>query len=368
MSENKLDFTTKEVDSNMLFETKITEPDVKFYSVKEDPFDLYGLFEPQKHDKFIRMPGDVAQSAHEYVHYLSEMPAGARVRFCTDSKYIAFHVVVPKIRYMPHMPLSGSVGFDVFVDTESGRESRFVGAVRPTFQDVGGYEGIVRFKTREKRYITINFPSYNQVSELYLGLQNDACLDHGLKYRNDKPIVFYGSSITQGGCASRPGNNFINIISRRLNVDVVNLGFSGSAKAEPEMIEYLASLDMGIFVCDYDNNAPDAEHLQNTHFKLYQRFREKNPDTPIIMATRPNYDPNPYVSDERNEVIYNSFRKALDSGDKSVYFLDGSRIFSGRDRDIATVDGSHPNDFGFVLMANAFEDVIIRVINDKKLF
>jgi hypothetical protein len=267
------------------------------------------------------------------------------------------------------MPLTGSVGFDVFVDSESCRESRFVGAVRPTFQDVGGYEGIVRFKTREKRYITINFPSYNQVSELYLGLQNDATLAHGLKYRNDKPIVFYGSSITQGGCASRPGNNFINIISRRLNVDVVNLGFSGSAKAEPEMIEYLADLDMSIFVCDYDNNAPSAEHLENTHFKLYERFREKNPNTPIIMATRPNYDWTTDASDDRNAVIYTSFRRAVELGDKNVYFLDGSRIFSSRDRDIATVDGSHPNDFGFVLMANAFEDVILRVINDnKKLF
>jgi len=86
------------------------------------------------------------------------------------------------------------------------------------------------------------------------------------------------------------------------------------------------------------------------------------------MATRPNYDRDPDISDKRNSVIYDSFRKALALGDQNVYFLDGSRIFKGRDRDISTVDGSHPNDFGFVLMANAFEDVILRIINDKKLY
>lgn len=367
MSDKKVDFTTKEVDKNMLFETKVTEPDVKFYSVREEPFDIYGLFEPKDHDLFIRMPTEVAKSVNDDVLYLSEMPSGARVRFCTDSQYIGFRVIVPKIRYMAHMPLSGSVGFDVFVDCESNYESRFVGAVRPTFNDVGGYEGIVRFKNREKRYITINFPSYNKVSELYLGLQEDATLEHGLKYRNEKPVVFYGSSITQGGCASRPGNNFINIISRRLNLDVVNLGFSGSCKAEPEMAEYLSSLDMGIFVYDYDNNANSPEYLEKTHFALYEKFRAKNPTTPIIMATRPNYDRDTDLSDKRISVIYDSFRKALALGDQNVYYLDGSRIFTGRDRDIATVDGAHPNDFGFVLMANAFEDVILRIINDKKL-
>ena len=123
---------------------------------------------------------------------------------------------------------------------------------------------------------------------------------------------------------------------------------------------------MGIFVYDYDNNAGSPEYLEKTHFALYEKFRSKNPTTPIIMATRPNYDSNPEASDKRISVIYDSFRKALELGDKNVYYLDGSRIFSGRDRSVATVDGAHPNDYGFVLMANAFEDLILRIINDSK--
>ena len=104
MADKKIDFTTKEVDKNMLFETKVKEPDVVFHSVKDDPFDIYGLFEPKDHDLFIRMPTEVAKSVNDDVLYLSEMPSGARVRFCTDSQYIGFRVIVPKIRYMAHMP------------------------------------------------------------------------------------------------------------------------------------------------------------------------------------------------------------------------------------------------------------------------
>lgn len=362
-----MNYNTKEVDPNMIVETSIKESDLKFYSVRNDPFDVYGLYDYRNGEQFVRMPLEVGKSVSPGVDYLNRQTAGGRVRFCTDSKYIAIKAVMPQIRYMSHMPLSGSAGFDVFIDSESGFENRFAGSVRPDFKSVGGYEGIVRFSTREKRYITINFPSYDSVSALYIGLQNDAIVDHGLKYRNDKPVVFYGSSITQGACASRPGNNYINILSRRLNLDFINLGFSGSAKAEPEMIDYLASLEMSVFVSDYDHNAPNAEHLKNTHFALYEKIREKHPDVPYVMASRPDFDLHA-DSLERIDVIYQSFLRARELGDKRVYFLNGKSIFTGRDRELCTIEGTHPTDIGFLKMADSFEDILIRIINDTKIF
>ena len=359
-----------EIDPNMIVETSIKESDLKFYSVRNEPFDVYGLYDYKNGNQFIRMPLDVAQKVSTGVHSLAKQTAGARVRFCTDSIYVGFKVVMPSLHRMTHMPLSGSSGFDLFIDAESGYECRFGGSIRPDFNAVDGYEGIVRFRSREKRYITVNFPSYDSVNALYIGLQNDALLDHGLKYRIDKPVVFYGSSITQGACASRPGNNYINIVSRRLNMDFVNLGFSGNAKAEPEMIDYLASLDMSIFVSDYDHNAPNAEHLAATHYKLYEKIREKHPDIPYIMASRPDFDcaGNPDESFARIDVIYGSFMRARANGDKNVYFLNGKGIFAGRDRDLCTIEGCHPTDVGFLKMADAFEDILLRAINDTKVF
>lgn len=364
-----MSYNLYEIDPNMITETSIKESDLKFYSVRNDPFDVYGLYDYRNGEQFVRMPLDVAKSVSGGVDSLCRHTAGGRVRFCTDSSYIAFKAIMPTIHGMTHMPLSGTSGFDLFIDNESGYQSRFGGSVRPEFNSKGGYEGIIRFKTREKRYITINFPSYDNVYALYIGLQNDAILDHGLKYRNEKPAVFYGSSITQGACASRPGNNYINIVSRRLNLDFINLGFSGSAKAEPEMIDYLASLDMSIFVSDYDHNAPNVAHLEATHFKLYEKIREKHPDIPYIMASRPDFDNsnNPNESLERINVIYNNFRRAKEAGDNNVYFLSGKGIFTGRDRDLCTIEGCHPTDVGFLKMADAFEDILIRVINDKKM-
>ena len=365
-----MNYITKEVDPNMIVETTIKEPDLKFYTVRNDPFDVYGLYDYRNGEQFLRMPPEISKTVSSSVDHLSRQTAGGRVRFCTDSSYVAFKVVMPKIRYMSHMPLSGSGGFDLFVESEDGRETRFGGSVRPSFESEGGYEGIIRFNSRVKRYITVNFPSYDSVSSLYLGLQNDAMVDHGHKYRNDKPVVFYGSSITQGACASRPGNNYINIISRRLNMDFINLGFSGSAKAEPEMLDYLASLDMSIFVSDYDHNAPNVEHLEATHFKLYEKIREKHPDIPYIMASRCDFGWENKAKDsiERRNVVYNSFRRALALGDQNVYYLDGESMFAGRDRELCTIEGTHPTDIGFLKMADAFEDVIVRIIQEKKVF
>ena len=365
-----MNYNTKEVDPNMIVETTLKESDLKFYSVRNDPFDVYGLYDYRNGDQFVRMPLEVSKTVSSSVDFLCRQTAGGRVRFCTDSTYVAFKVVMPQIRYMSHMPLSGSGGFDLFIDSESGYENCFGGSIRPDFNARGGYEGIIRFAKREKRYITVNFPSYDSVSALYIGLQNDAMLDHGLKYRNEKPVVFYGSSITQGACASRPGNNYINILSRRLNMDFVNLGFSGSAKAEPEMLDYLASLDMSVFVSDYDHNAPNVAHLEATHFKLYEKIREKHPDIPYIMASRPDFGIENKAKDsiERLNVVYNSFRRAKEAGDKNVYFLSGESMFIGRDRELCTIEGTHPTDIGFLKMANAFEDVFVRVISETKVF
>lgn len=111
-------------------------------------------------------------------------------------------------------------------------------------------------------------------------------------YSIEKPIVFYGSSITQGGCASRPGNSYTHIICRWLDANMVNLGFSGNAKGEPEMAELISQIDMGALVMDYDHNAPDAEYLLNTHENFFKIIRSNHPYLPVIFVSKPDFDKN----------------------------------------------------------------------------
>ena len=173
-------------------------------------------------------------------------------------------------------------------------------------------------------------------------------------------MVYYGSSITQGGCASRPGNIYQNILSRELNMDYFCMGFSGSAKVEKEIADYMAGLEMCAFVSDYDYNAPSVEHLERTHFALYEAIRNKNPELPYIMITLPSKGINEAVS--RRKIIMESYIKALDRGDKNVYFIDGGSLFAGDEYDNCTVDGCHPNDLGFYRMARGIMPILKEIL------
>jgi len=126
----------------------------------------------------------------------------------------------------------------------------------------------------------------------------------------------------------------------------------------------MASLPMSVFVSDYDYNAPSVEHLKNTHEKLYRKIREKNPTVPYIMLSRPSADVSSSYETvcRRREIVFETFMKARAEGDKNVFYIDGESIFRGRDADAATVDGAHPNDYGFILMANAIEAEILHAL------
>ena len=233
-------------DKNFVVETKIKKDDIKFYNALNNPFKIYGV----KHENgiFRRMPEEVAKTVSEAVNRIHTQTAGGRIRFKTDSKYIAINAKMINIERFSHFALTGSTGFDLY----DGK--RFIKSFVPPYDIKDGYESLIEFGSRKLREITINFPLYSGVQELYIGLMEDAVLEEASPYKNKKPIVYYGSSITQGGCASTPGMSYENIISREFDYDYINLGFSGSAKAEDEMAEYISNLDMSLFVYDYDHH------------------------------------------------------------------------------------------------------------------
>ena len=339
------------IDSNFAIETRINKKGIRFHKIDEFPFKVYGVF--RENGKYRRMPESVAKSVSTGVYVLHSNTAGGRVRFVTDSPYIAIYAKMDGLGKMSHFALTGSIGFDLYVDNYYAKT--FV----PQFEIKDGYESIIELEKKELREITINFPLYSNVCELYVGLQEDSFLAEAKPYKNAKPIVYYGSSITQGGCASRPGMAYQSIVSRNFDYDYINLGFSGGAKAEDEMIEYIKNLDMSIFVYDYDHNAPTVEHLEKTHEKMFKAIRETNPLLPVIIMSRPKH----FLNEEekiRRKIIETTYLNAVSAGDENVYFIDGEAL-TELCKDSGTVDNCHPTDFGFASMAKALTEVIAQI-------
>ena len=332
-----------QIDRNFLVETKLNLDNVRFYDIQSEPFSLYGVF--YENGLYRRMPQAVAQSVSEGVEHLHIRTAGGRVKFITNSSYVAIKAVMSHLGKMPHIPLTGSAGFDLYV----GKKEEYRGTFKPPFDISDGYAGVVRFGSRKMREITINFPLYSAVSDLYIALEADATLKKAPGYAEKKPIVFYGSSITQGGCASRPGNAYTSLLARALQMDHINLGFSGNAKGEDAIAEYIASLDMSLFVYDYDHNAPNPEHLKNTHLKMFRIIRQAQPNLPIVILSAPAYRLDA-VWKERMEIVKATYDAAMAEGDRNVYFMDGPTLMKYAKNE-GTVDNCHPNDLGFYSMA-----------------
>ena len=339
-----------EIDRSMAVTTRLEEPGIQWHDVHDVPFSLHGFSEPQlKGEPFRRLPEDVARATSDGVAALALNTAGGRVRFCTDSPFVAIHAEMSNICRMDHMAFTGIFGFDLY--ERAGGEERYVGTFRPSTEIQRGFESKLKLREGEMHELTINFPLYNGVDRLFVGLAEGSRILAPRAYAHPVPVVYYGSSITQGGCASRPGNSYQAMITRMLDCDHINLGFSGSAKGEAAIVAYMAKLRMSVFVCDYDHNAPTPEHLRATHLPLYRAIRAAQPELPILLVTKPGHANDPETA-QRRAIIRETYETALAEGDAHIAFLDGSTLFEGDMADSCTVDTSHPNDLGFYRMAH----------------
>lgn len=355
-----------DIDENLRINPTLDLPDVQWLDASEAPFRVYGAADPKV--SFDRVPPDVAAVSAKYwglgegIRSLAQNTAGVRLRFATDSPYIAISAKWRNQTQMPHMAFTGISGFDLYSCKEGVQN--FVNSFCPPVNAPHGYDSKV--DTLNGGVLTdyvLNFPLYNDVVTLAVGIQKGATLTAGTEtYRlNELPVLFYGSSITQGGCASRPGTCYQGFVSRALNLNYINFGFSGSAKGEPPMTEYMASLPMSAFVCDYDHNAPDADFLNKTHYEVYRTVREKNPAVPIVLISRPNRGSAEEVK-KRRIVVADTYRRAVEAGDKQVCFIDGGSFFKGMAGDSCNVDGCHPTDLGFYFMAEGITPVLKEVL------
>ena len=353
-------FAAQEVDENGCL----------YRDVKEAPFILEGMAWFEKNEKaYRRLPvwftekeinaGAISLSAHT---------SGVCVRFRSDSKLIMIRAKLYASADMNHMPRAGSCGFDSYCRPLNG-EWTYNTTVQPGRNNEGVVPSVTAIvgKNPEGRLCDwiINFPLYGGVEKVELGLQQGSILLEATPHKYKDPVLFYGSSITQGGCASRPGNQYSSMLCRKLDAPQINLGFSGSGRGEIALAQEIAKLKLSAFVMDYDHNAPDPEHLQKTHEVFFQAIRSVQKDLPVIMMSKCDYSPTP-ANDLRREIIRTTYMNAVRNGDKHVYYIDGETLFGKNMRDACTVDGCHPNDLGFFRMYKHVLPVLKKALKEGK--
>lgn len=351
----------EKIDKAFKIGKTIVDGGLKRYILPNDNFDLYGVYYDIYKNKFYRMDSSIADVISDGVKLLATYTSGGRIRFSTNSSKFEISVKYDSLCNMSHMALEGSSGFMLVEENQDGSNG-FYKMFAPSADQKDGFAYSIDLPSDKMRSYILWFPLYNEISELIISFDEKAKVEKGRSYRKEMPILYYGSSITQGGCASRPDNSYPALISKWNNIDFINLGFSGWGLAEDSMVDYLATIKCSLFVCDYDHNAPDLNYLQKTHYRLYSRYREKNPNVPILFLTAPNDCFEKHG--DRYKTIKQTYIKAKKLGDKNVHFIDGWSLLGKKDRMNCLVDGCHPTDLGFYRMASKIYNKMVSI--DKK--
>lgn len=350
-------YSITDIDPNFRLPESVPE-DLHFREPYDPPFSLWGVASNRR-GVLCRLPEEILPQCSEGVKRLAYHLSGACVRFSTDADHLAVLWELTGTANMPHFAASGQSGLDLYEETDAG--ARHVKTLIPAMNEGHGcrkQQSAFFPLPGGMRHYALYLPLYNGLTRLLLGFPQGATVDAGRTPAISRPIVFYGSSITQGGCACKAGSAYTGILCRRLDAAQINLGFSGSARGETLLARHIATLPMSLLVLDYDHNAPSADHLAQTHEPFYRIIREAQPDTPIVMVSRPDFDSHPQDSALRREIIRRTYDRALAAGDRHVAFVDGETLFGPTDRALCTVDGTHPNDLGFLRMADALEPVL----------
>jgi N-acyl-D-aspartate/D-glutamate deacylase len=298
-----------------------------------------------------RLPKRAEGTVPDAVWRLSHHTAGLCVRFITNSTRIA--ATWDGGGAMNHMAATGNSGLDLYGRRHG--EWVFAGVGRPRTSRTTAT--LARDLSDESTEYLLYLPLYNDVTELRVGVEPGAMVC-AAPDRSSRPIVFYGTSITQGGCAARAGMCHPAILGRHLDREVINLGFSGSGKMEPEMAILIGELDPALFVLEcLPNMTPDL--VRDRVAPFVRHLRKVRPATPILLVEsplKPGRNPG-------NELLREIHDDLTASGVQHLHYLPGESLLAGTEN--GTVDGAHPTDLGFLRMATAYEPVLRRILKDR---
>lgn len=341
-------------------EDDTSEPQTVWHDVRDWGVEGRGFDDTEKY--FDRLPARAKGVVRDAVWGLSRHSAGMMVWFRTDATSISADYAVTSANLaMPHMPATGVSGLDLYAETDDGR-LQWVAVTRPTSQQTTTQ--MISGLTPGERNYALYLPLYNGTESLKIGVPEGASFT-GLVPREETPLVFYGTSITHGACASRPGMPHPAILGRRLNKPVINLGFSGNGKMEREVGQLLCELDAAVYVIDCLPNMQGPEVAERT-LPLVMQLREARPTTPIVLVEDRTYSNAAFIPAKQQRhaaaraALKASYDQLVDAGTTGLYYIEGEGLL-GDDFD-DTTDGSHPSDLGFYRQANAMEPVLREVL------
>ncbi|MFA7076034.1 MAG: SGNH/GDSL hydrolase family protein [Candidatus Izemoplasmatales bacterium] len=350
---------------------KIDDEGVVWHNVKlTDCVKIYGLNWLNENKDFNRLPiskKELLESVCPNVVRLANCPAGVQAHFRTNAKRIYIDVEIASNENLSGMTPIARGGFDFYVG-KTFSDLKFFGSSAFTPSTTTYRHKFVNYY-EEDSLCVINFPLYTAVEKLWIGVEQDKYLVPHESFINKERVICYGTSITQGGCASRPGLTYTNLLSRMMQTEWLNFGFSGNAFGENELIEVLSEIkNASLFIIDYEANAGTNGKLKLTLRNMIETIRKNNRNIKILVISRI-----PYLFDEivkgfgdvrKNirEFQVDLIEELRNKGDKNVFFMDGSKIF-GENYHEYTVDTIHPNDLGFMKFAEAVFNEINLIMN-----
>ena len=316
-------------------------------------FPIYGKAIENTSATYERLPASLEGVIRKPVWDLAHHSAGISVRFRSNSTSIRLRWESFGLHTMNHMTDTGTRGLDLYSQDPVNGKWRFVKSARPAKEIVNDQLVISNMDPVMREYI-VYLSLYEGVRKLEIGIDEGAVIDQPAldSPKKGSPIVMYGTSILQGGCANRPGMAFTNIISRELDREVVNLGFSGNALLDYEIAELMAQVENpSMFVLD---NVPNCKHevIDERQEKFFRILRDAHPDVPVVFVENPNYPhlvfdkataANVAARNASMKAVYEKLKKA---GEKKIYYIKGDKML-GTDGE-ATVDGTHFTDLGMV--------------------
>lgn len=317
--------------------------------------------------RYERLPARLEKETRGPVWHLSKNCSGLAIRFRTNSSVIAAKWEVKEDVVMNHFTMTGIKGLDLYCLKDG--EWQFVNSARPKEKFTEAV--IINNMSEEEKEYMLYLPLYDGLISLEIGVQEDAELKSPQvnSPKTGKPVVFYGTSITQGGCASRAGMSYTNILSRMLDREIINLGFSGNGRLDLEIAEAMTEIDASCFVIDCLPNV-DVEAINDRYVKFLKIIRQKHPKTPIIMVENIMY-PHMYFDLKvfetitgKNKTVDKIYQSLKKKGDKNLYYVKADKLIG--DHQEATVDGVHLTDLGFLSYAEQIYPVLHKRIKNIK--
>jgi lysophospholipase L1-like esterase len=357
------------LDQNMKIAVD-TSSDWTWHSPLSEPFRITGLPWLEQDGVYRRLPLEPSHPIRSEVDRLANYTTGVQIRFQTDSPKLYVRVVLADRATMYQMPATGQCGVDCYFGTTGNQ--LYVNTTRFD-QSKEEYESVLyESLPREMRDITLNLPLYQGVKEVWIGLDPSSSVAAFPGFISSKKVLIYGTSITHGACASRPGMAYSNILSRKFPIEMVNLGFSGNAQGEPELAHLISQIEEpALLVLDYEANTPSTERLKESLPEFIRIYRSRHPEVPILVITQIRLPMEAFdesklrLREERKQLQLATVERLQQEGDANLYFFDGAELL-GSDYQECTTDGVHPSDLGYFRIAETLSPIIAKLIFEQR--